>query len=137
MAVTSPTFGSVLVVRELRPVAKGGFTMPDQGNSLAHAFLLIKPSIRAGDAARALTAETWIRWASAAYGPHPVIAYAEAFSHQELTGHIEDLRTSGLLLDLDARMCKHLPGDDDLPALRVSRPQVAVLLVNVNYAIEK
>ena len=34
---------------------------------------------------------------------------------------------------LDARLCKHLPGDESLPPLRVLRPESSVLLVNVDY----
>jgi len=101
------------------------------------AFLLMKTRVNAKELARELGAKPWIRWASEVYGPFPIIGYAEADNQLQLTENIEILRTDTRIGEIDARMCKWIPGDEDLQRLQVTRPETAVLLINVNYSEEK
>jgi hypothetical protein len=97
----------------------------------------MKPRTNAWEVARTLGEQAWIRWVSPTYGPYPIVAYAQAKSHDELVQRIEELRADTNVVELDARMCKHIPGDEDLEPLVVSSPEVAVLLINVDLTREK
>ena len=101
------------------------------------AFLLIKSNRDAYATAQQLRAEPHVRWASAVYGPHQVVACAEAETPAALAGFIEQLRPQPAIAELDARICKPIPGDETLAPLQVTQPVAAVLLVNVNYREEK
>ncbi len=111
--------------------------MEKERSVYASAFLLMKPRTNAWDVARTLGEQAWIQWVSPTYGPYPVVAYAQAKSQDELAQRIEELRADSNVVELDARMCKHIPGDEDLEPLVVSSPEVAVLLINVDYTQEK
>lgn len=101
------------------------------------AFLLIKTQRDAFGVARGLRAEPPVRWAAAVFGPHQVVGYLEAPSTTALTGFIEQLRQQPAIAELDARICKPIPGDETLPPVQVTQPVAAALLVTVNYREEK
>ena len=111
--------------------------MEKEISAYASAFLLMKPRTNAWDMARTLGEQAWIQWVSPTYGPYPIVAYAQAKSQDELAQRIEELRADANVVELDARMCKHIPGDEDLEPLVVSGPEVAVLLIAVDYTREK
>lgn len=100
---------------------------------MAAAFLLIKTRQNAYDLARAISEAQETIWASPAYGPYGVVAYAKGATHAEVTSFIEEMRVRPDVVELDARMCKHIPGDDSLPRLEVSRHELAMLLINVDH----
>jgi hypothetical protein len=108
-----------------------------EAQGAAAAFLLIKTNVNAYEVLRAIGGERRVLWAAAAYGPWQVVAYATATDHAELTEFIENLRVQDTVQELDARMCKGIPGDDQLPDLLPGRSaEMAVLLVNVDYEEE-
>jgi hypothetical protein len=101
------------------------------------AFLLLATRQDATEMARRLAQAEGVVWASAAYGPHCVVGYAEAASPNKLAAFVERIRTSDGVDMLDARVCKPIPGDEGLPPLELSEPEVAMLLINVDYALAK
>ncbi len=102
-----------------------------------HAFLLIRTTSDARKLARRLAAKSWIEWAAAAYGPYPVVAYAHADDPERLCRRVEGLRSAPRVLELDARVCKPIPGDETLGPFATTKPEVAVLLITVDYRIRK
>ena len=103
----------------------------------AQAFLLVSPVHNAFETAKFMEDYSWVRWVCCTYGPYPVVAYAEAADHLTLSQHLEQLRAQPAVRELDARVCKHIPGDEALGAFEVTQPEVAVLLINVDYKAEK
>jgi DNA-binding Lrp family transcriptional regulator len=65
------------------------------------------------------------------------VAYATAPSASELASLAERVREVPGVARLDARVCKRIPGDEDLSEPSPSMPEQAVLLINVDYAAEK
>ena len=106
-------------------------------NSAVQAFLLITPENQGAPVCQRLRASPPVVWAAQAYGPHPVIAYASAACQDGLSEYVESLRNDPAVRAIDARMCKHIPGDEELSPLELIGPELAVLLINVNYEIEK
>jgi len=84
-----------------------------------------------------LEATEFVRWVSAAYGPHQLVAYLEAEGNAELACATESLRTLPGVVELDARFCKRIPEDVDVGPPETTNEAVAVLLITVNYAEEK
>lgn len=103
----------------------------------AAAFLLVKTRGNTRRLAEKLSAETLIEWSLAVYGPHQIVAYALAEASGELTTCIESVREWSDVAELDARMCKAIPGDEDLKPVVASEAEVAVLLIGTNYKVEK
>ncbi len=101
------------------------------------AFLLFRANRDAVALANSLREESAILWSSAAYGPYPVLAYAEMDSAAALAEFVESLRCRQGVLELDARVCKPIPGDEDLPPCLPPSRQGALLLINVDYRKEK
>jgi hypothetical protein len=101
------------------------------------AFLLLATRQDATEMARRLAQAEGVVWASAAYGPHCVVGYAEAASPNKLAAFVERIRTSDGVDMLDARVCKPIPGDEGLPPLELSEPEVAMLLINVDYRLRE
>lgn len=102
------------------------------------AFLLIKSSIDTYSQAAAIGNLTQVEWATPVFGPHQVVAYASAGGLDELTAFIESIRNAEGVLELDARMCKAIPGDEKLGAMIAPRkPEVAVLLIGVDHHVVK
>jgi len=101
------------------------------------AFLLIKTNSSAFQVKSSIKDEKGLRWASATYGPYQVAAYMESEGYADLARRIESLRTREMISELDARMCKVIPGDEGLNPLEITKPESAILLVNVDYHEQK
>ena len=101
------------------------------------AFLLIKTNVNAFKMASSIRQWGLVVWTSPVYGPYQIVAYVEADDEMELLQFIEDLRSRRDIVELDARMCKPIPGDEKLTPLQITAPKSAVLLVTVNYNEEK
>ena len=102
------------------------------------AFLLIKSSVDAYSQAAAIGNLSHVEWATPVFGPHQVVAYASAGGLGELTAFIESIRNAEGVLELDARMCKTIPGDENLGAMiPPAKPEVAVLLIGVDHHVVK
>ncbi len=104
---------------------------------LPAAFLLIETKCNAFETAAHLRAAPLVRWAAPTYGPHQVVAYAEAGSPEALAEFVEQLRPQPMIAELDARICKPIPGDETLSPFAITEPVAAVLLITVNYREEK
>jgi DNA-binding Lrp family transcriptional regulator len=100
-------------------------------------FLLVTTSSSVEELTRRLRAEPEVVWASPAYGPYPLVAYAETATPAEQADFVERVRQSAGVDGLDARMCKWIPGDDDLPPFEAPDGEAALLLINVDYRVEK
>jgi hypothetical protein len=103
----------------------------------AATFLLIKANQNANRLLHSIRSEKHVRWAAVTYGPFQIVAYLEGESHGQLTAFIEELRSWKEILELDARMCKAIPGDEELKPFRIQGPEASVVLVGVNYREEK
>lgn len=101
------------------------------------ALLLIKTDSNAYQVLSSIKDEDYVRWASATYGPYQIVAYIESEGHGKLAELIESVRTKKMISELDARMCKAIPGDEGLNPLKITKSESAVLLINVNYHEEK
>lgn len=101
------------------------------------AFLLIKTNLNAYHVLRSIRIEKFVQWASAVYGPYQIVAYIESESRKEITEFIEGMRTQRRILELDARMCKVIPEDQELKPFKITMPESALLLINVNYKEER
>jgi DNA-binding Lrp family transcriptional regulator len=97
------------------------------------AFLLIKTKRNSYELVQRLQDESLVEWAAPVYGPYQVIAYAGAESPAALTAFIEALREWPEAVELDARMCKAIPGDESLRLTPPAKPQVATLLICVDH----
>ena len=100
------------------------------------AFLLIKTKLNAFKVLKSVKKLSLVKWASVVYGPYQIVAYVEGNTDIEIAQYIEDLRSRKSITELDARMVKVLPNDEQIPALNISQEKVAVLLINVNYREE-
>jgi len=110
---------------------------PDQPELIRPAaFLLATTRNNAYEVAKAIGGQAPTTWATAVFGPYQVAAYAQADDASELVKFIEDLRQSQNIWQLDARICKVIPGDEELAPLETKRPETAVLLINVDYKVE-
>jgi hypothetical protein len=103
----------------------------------AATFLLIKANRNANRLLDFIRVGKYIQWAAATYGPYPIVAYLEGKKHQQLSEYIEELRSREGIAELDARMCKEIPGDEALVPFQIQKPEAAVILVGVNYREEK
>jgi nitrate reductase NapAB chaperone NapD len=103
----------------------------------AAAFLLVKVNQNAKHVLSSIRMSQYIRWAATTYGPFQVIAYLEGENHEQLAEHIEQLRSQEGILEVDARMCKTIPGDEELKPFQVQKPEASVILLGVNYKEEK
>lgn len=101
------------------------------------AFLLINTDLDARKVLKSVKRVEAVKWANNIFGPYQVVAYLETENRAELLEAIEDLRSRRFITKLDARMVKAIPGDDKLKDLIVKKPQVAFLLINVDYTKEK
>ena len=101
------------------------------------AFLLIKTNTNAYGAVPSIRNEEYVRWASATYGPYQIVAYVDSEGRRELTDFIEGMRTREEIAELDARMCKPIPGDEELSGFEITKPESTVLLIGTNYREEK
>lgn len=104
---------------------------------LPAAFLLIRTAQDSPSFADAIASRDGIRWCRPAFGPIQVVAYAEARTREGLIELIETLRTNPGVTELDARVCKPIPEDKDLPDLALHKAETALLLINVDYRVEK
>lgn len=104
---------------------------------LPAAFLLIRTAEDTPSFTHALASRDGIRWCRPAFGPYQVVAYAEARTREDLIELIEALRTKPGVTELDARVCKPIPEDNALPDLALSKSETALLLINVDYRVEK
>jgi uncharacterized protein with GYD domain len=100
------------------------------------AFLLAKTRRSSYDVAQAIAEQEHTIWARAVFGPYQVAAYVEAEDATALVAFIETLRQSQDIWDLDARICKVIPGDEELASCQITKAETAVLLINVDYKIE-
>jgi hypothetical protein len=115
----------------------GETTMAGTTTGAAQAFLLITPRRSSFEFLSELCQHEIIHWARPAYGPYPVIAYAMADSGVALTRFAERLRSREDVAGLDVRVCKFIPGDEELKPPVMTGPETAVLLINVNYSLER
>lgn len=109
--------------------------MKDHQGQAAFLLMTTRGSLR--DIARRLGPEEGVVWASPVYGPYCLVAYAQAPTGRDLASFVERVRVSPCIDGLDARMCKRIPGDDDLPPFEAPEAEAAVLLINVDYRQEK
>ena len=100
-------------------------------------FLLIKTNLDARQCVNFVKQSSLVVWADNVFGPYQIVAYIQAETLKEITSYVESLRAQKYINELDARMCKPIPGDDELKLFNVSKNQSAVLLINVNYKEEK
>jgi len=103
----------------------------------AQAFLLLTPKGSSFKFLKELSQHDIVHWARPAYGPYPIVAYVMAESGIVLTEFAEQLRDRDDVAALDVRVCKAIPGDEDLQPPVMSGPETAVLLINVDYKLER
>ena len=111
--------------------------MTQTSSGAAQAFLLVTPNRNSFSFLAELAQHDIVHWARPVYGPHPVVAYAMADSGSVLTEFAEKLRDRDDVAALDVRICKAIPGDEELQPPVISGPETAVLLINVNYSLER
>ena len=100
-------------------------------------FILIKTNLNARRVLGSVQQSKLVKWSSVCYGPYQIVAYVQAETDAELTDYIEDLRAHRFIMELDARLVKVIPQDEDLMDFTVSKNKVCVLGINVNYKEEK
>jgi DNA-binding Lrp family transcriptional regulator len=100
-------------------------------------FILIKTNLNARKVLGSIQHSKLVKWSSVCYGPYQIIAYVQADTDTELTNFIENLRAHRFIQELDARLVKVIPKDEELLDFSVSKDKVAVLGINVNYKEEK
>lgn len=103
----------------------------------AQAFLLLTPRGNGFAFLKELTQYDVVHWARPAYGPYPIVAYIMAESGVVLSRFAETLRDRDDVAALDVRVCKAIPGDETLEPPVMTGPETAVLLINVNYSLER
>lgn len=96
------------------------------------AFLLIKTDGSAFDLAAGLEMESAVHWARPVYGPFQVVAYVHRADDAALARYVEAVRALDGVKELDARLCKPIPGDEDLRFIPPDKNERALLLINVN-----
>lgn len=100
-------------------------------------FLLIKTKKDVFSLIKTIGSNKNIKWSSAVYGPYQVIAYVDHTDEKALAQEVEKIRTIKGVEELDARMVKIIPQDDKLENFETIKGEAAVLLINVDYKIEK
>lgn len=101
------------------------------------AFLLIKTKKNAKEVIKTIKTISKVIWAEVVFGPYQIVAYLKADNLEEITNIAEEVRTNPSVLDIDARVVKIIPGDENLQKFEITKKENAVLLVNVNYKEEK
>lgn len=101
------------------------------------AFVRVKPVNASKALMNALGSAHQFAWLSQTFGTHPVAGYIEAGSFRELCDKIEEMREVPEVAELESMMCKHIPGDEFLEPFSVNGPETALLLISVNYLVEK
>lgn len=100
-------------------------------------FLLIKTNLNATKVLGSVKESKLVKWAINTYGPYQVVAYLEAEKEEDLINYIEDLRSRRFVVELDARIVKTIPQDEELDSFEITKKRASVLLINVNYKEEK
>ncbi len=100
-------------------------------------FETLKTNLNAKHVVNSFKNNLLVKFAECVFGPYQIVVYAESESKAELTDFIENTRTQRRITELDARMCKIIPGDEELKEFRLKLKESAVLLINVNYKEEK
>jgi len=102
-------------------------------------FLLIKVNCNVQNAMCDLTQKKndGIMWVIPVYGPCQIICYLEKSTYPKLEQYVETLREESNFLEIDARRVKPIPEDASLKTFSTPSPDVAVLLINVNYKVQR
>ena len=105
----------------------------------AASFLLIKTRGNAHGLVNKLTKrrEEGVIWSLPIYGPYQVICYIEQSSYPEMERYVEMLREEPEFQEIDARRVKPIPEDLELASFTTSAPEVAALLIRVDYRIQR
>lgn len=101
------------------------------------AFLLVKTNSPAHAVLNSVSQYGLVVWGRMVYGPYQIVVYAEASVEEDLVEVIEKMRSIPGIPELDARVCKPLPEDDQLRPFQFTKPKSAVILINVDYKEEK
>ena len=101
------------------------------------AFLLIKTKDNSFHLLKKILSKKDVVWANNVYGPYQIVAYIEAENDFQLATVIEEMRVENGVEEIDARMVKIIPKDDELDSFKVTKQDSVVLLINVNYRDEK
>jgi hypothetical protein len=99
----------------------------------ACAFLLIKTKKNSIDLFQRISKENRIFWGSNVFGPFQIVICLVEENEKILINKIEKIRDTENIDELDARVVKNLPNDEHLRKMVISKSNVAVLLINVNY----
>ena len=100
-------------------------------------FLLIKTTQNVLELVQELKNQEFIKWISPVYGPYQIVVYLEHEDEKELIKISEKIRVMDEIDELDVRIVKIIPKDEDLKAFKIEMKESAVLLINVDYKIEK
>lgn len=100
-------------------------------------FLLIKTNGDCRKLSESLKNDKRVVWNSSVYGEYQITAYAQFESDEEMADFVEAVRIREEVAELDDRMVKIIPKDDQLGAFEFSKKEKAVLLIGVDYSIEK
>jgi nitrate reductase NapAB chaperone NapD len=107
-------------------------------NSIKSAsFLLIKTKDNSNKVLEDINSSDITVWSSIVYGPYQIVAYLESEQEEDIVDYIEDLRSHSGIGEVDARLVKIIPKDDELTGFTIDKEKSAVLLINVNYKEEK
>ncbi|MEM4215321.1 MAG: Lrp/AsnC ligand binding domain-containing protein [Candidatus Pacearchaeota archaeon] len=101
------------------------------------AYLLIKTKENSFNILKRIRSKSIVVWADVVYGPYQIVAYVEAENDIKLAKNIEKIRVDKGIEELDARMVKIIPKDEELKSIKITKQKLAVLLINVNYKEEK
>lgn len=102
----------------------------------AAGFFLFRTNQPSSELLELLTTLDEINWAAAVFGPYQVISYIQTNNYKQLAEIAEQLRGDALITHLDARMVKPIPEDKALNGIEISRRELSVLLINVDYRKE-
>jgi DNA-binding Lrp family transcriptional regulator len=106
-------------------------------NVNAASFLFFKTNQNSLEVLRRLKERELMKWVTSVYGPYQIVGYMEMSDYTQLVKSIESLRCENGVTHLDARMVKNIPEDSFLKDFKLIRPERSVLLINVNYRVEK
>jgi DNA-binding Lrp family transcriptional regulator len=101
------------------------------------AFSLIRTQLDGFKVAGSVARTPTVQWTANVYGPHQIVAFWQSESEAELVAAAEDLRSRRFIDELDIRRVKVIPGDELLDTIPFSQPHRAVLLINVDYSLER
>ena len=101
------------------------------------AFLLVNTNLDACKVKGSIKKIDAIKWIANVFGPYQLVAYLVTETRKELIETIEDIRSRRYIKNLDARMVKTIPKDEELKEFTVIKSEVACLLINVDYTQEK